>query len=109
MLFREIVAVYCENYTEHTNTLCGQKTQSTPHRKHIVTRYLRSQPIQRFIARQQLRKHATILETLLGNSPRVTMEVQLEAVFSVWSAPRLYHAIDSSAENANKGKDKYNK
>jgi hypothetical protein len=24
MLFRERVAVYCENYTEHTNTLCGQ-------------------------------------------------------------------------------------
>jgi hypothetical protein len=24
MLFGETVAVYCENYTEHTNTLCGQ-------------------------------------------------------------------------------------
>jgi hypothetical protein len=24
MLFRETVAVYCENRTEHTNTLCGQ-------------------------------------------------------------------------------------
>jgi hypothetical protein len=24
MLFRETVAVYCENHTEHTNTLCGQ-------------------------------------------------------------------------------------
>jgi hypothetical protein len=23
MLFRETVAVYCENRTEHTNTLCG--------------------------------------------------------------------------------------
>jgi hypothetical protein len=64
----------------------------------IVTRYLRSQPIQRFVARQQLRKHATILETLLGSSPRVTMEAQLEVVFSVWSAPRLYHAIDSSKQ-----------
>jgi hypothetical protein len=63
-----------------------------------VTRYLRNQPIQRFIARQQLRKHATILETLLGSSPRVTMEVQLEVVFSVWSALRLYHAIDSSKQ-----------
>jgi hypothetical protein len=57
---------------------------------YIVTRYLRSQPIQRFIARQQLRKHATILETLLGSSPRVTMEVQLEEVFSMWSVPRSY-------------------
>jgi hypothetical protein len=24
MLFRETVAVYCENHTEHTKTLCGQ-------------------------------------------------------------------------------------
>jgi hypothetical protein len=24
MLFRETVAVYCENRTEHTNTLCAQ-------------------------------------------------------------------------------------
>jgi translation initiation factor IF-1 len=35
MLFWETVAVYCENHSEHTNTLCGQKTQSVPHRKHI--------------------------------------------------------------------------
>jgi hypothetical protein len=28
MLFRERVAVYCENHTEHTNTLCGQKPES---------------------------------------------------------------------------------
>jgi hypothetical protein len=24
MLFREIIAVYCENHTEHITTLCGQ-------------------------------------------------------------------------------------
>jgi hypothetical protein len=27
MLFRETVAVYCENYTEHTNTLCVRKAE----------------------------------------------------------------------------------
>jgi hypothetical protein len=27
MLFRETVAVYCENRTEHTNTLCGQNSK----------------------------------------------------------------------------------
>jgi hypothetical protein len=27
MLFRETVAVYCENDTEHINTLCGQNTK----------------------------------------------------------------------------------
>jgi hypothetical protein len=27
MLFRETVAVYCENHTKHTNTLCGQNAE----------------------------------------------------------------------------------
>jgi hypothetical protein len=27
MLFGEIIAVYCENRTEHTNTLCGQNAE----------------------------------------------------------------------------------
>jgi hypothetical protein len=27
MLFRETVAVYCENHTEHKNTLCGQNAE----------------------------------------------------------------------------------
>jgi translation initiation factor IF-1 len=29
MLFGETVAVYCENRTEHTDTLCGQNAVST--------------------------------------------------------------------------------
>jgi hypothetical protein len=28
MLFREIIAVYCENRTKHTNTPCGQNIKS---------------------------------------------------------------------------------
>jgi hypothetical protein len=27
MLFRETIAVYCENHTEHINTLCGQNAE----------------------------------------------------------------------------------
>jgi hypothetical protein len=27
MLFREIIAVYCENHTEQRNTPCGQKAE----------------------------------------------------------------------------------
>jgi hypothetical protein len=27
MLFRETVAVYCENHTEHRNTRCGQNAE----------------------------------------------------------------------------------
>jgi hypothetical protein len=26
-LFKEIIAVYCENHTKHTNTLCGQNAR----------------------------------------------------------------------------------
>jgi hypothetical protein len=44
MLFGETVAVYCENHTEHTNALCGQKTQSVPNRKHITPRK-KAQPV----------------------------------------------------------------
>jgi hypothetical protein len=31
MLFREIIAVYCENHTEHINTLCGQNAEFSSH------------------------------------------------------------------------------
>jgi hypothetical protein len=39
MLFRETVAVYCENHTEHINTLCGQNADFGMLKKavHIVT------------------------------------------------------------------------
>jgi hypothetical protein len=36
MLFGETVAVYCENHTEHTDTLCGQNVEFVPHRKQIT-------------------------------------------------------------------------
>jgi hypothetical protein len=29
MLFREIIAVYCENHMEHINTHCGQNAEFT--------------------------------------------------------------------------------
>jgi hypothetical protein len=35
------------------------------------------------IAMQQLRKYATVLETLLGSGPRTAMELLLKAVFSM--------------------------
>jgi hypothetical protein len=44
MLFGEIIAIYCENHTEHVNTLRGQKAETlyiriqfVPHRKHITS------------------------------------------------------------------------
>jgi hypothetical protein len=37
VLFGETVAVYYENHTEHTDTLCGQNVEFVPHRKHITS------------------------------------------------------------------------
>jgi hypothetical protein len=39
-LFRETVAVYCENHTEHTNTMCGQNAEFWFVVVHIVTNVL---------------------------------------------------------------------
>jgi hypothetical protein len=37
MQFRETVAVYCENHTEHTDTLCGQNAVRTSQETHYVS------------------------------------------------------------------------
>jgi hypothetical protein len=47
------------------------------------------------IAMQQLRKYATVLESV-GSGPRATMEVLLETVFSLRSASRLYDSTECS-------------
>jgi hypothetical protein len=36
-LFREPVAVYCENHTEHTDTLSGQNAVRTSQKTHYVS------------------------------------------------------------------------
>jgi hypothetical protein len=42
-LFGKTIAVYFENHTEHTDTMCGQNAEIVPHRKHI-TSTLRNTP-----------------------------------------------------------------
>jgi hypothetical protein len=42
MLFRETVAVYCENRTEHTDTLCGQNAELSPYLTGNITSLLQS-------------------------------------------------------------------
>jgi hypothetical protein len=37
MLFGETVAVYCENRTEHTDTLCGQDVVLTSQETHYIS------------------------------------------------------------------------
>jgi hypothetical protein len=46
MLFSEIIAVYCENHTEHINTLCGQNAEFSSYLtvKTLRLRY-KAQPI----------------------------------------------------------------
>jgi hypothetical protein len=36
ILFRETVAVYCENHTKHINTLCGQNAENFSMLKQVV-------------------------------------------------------------------------
>jgi hypothetical protein len=45
MLFGETVAVYCENRTEHTDTLCGQNAEFVPHRKNTLRLHYKAQPV----------------------------------------------------------------
>jgi hypothetical protein len=46
MLFRETVAVYCENHTEHTNTLCGQNAEFSSYPTgNTVRLHYKAQPV----------------------------------------------------------------
>jgi hypothetical protein len=40
MLFREMIAVYCENHTEHINTLCGHSYLMLKQVVYLVTTVL---------------------------------------------------------------------
>jgi hypothetical protein len=42
MLFRETVAVYCENHMEQINTLCGQNAEFSPYLTGNITSPLQS-------------------------------------------------------------------
>jgi hypothetical protein len=42
----------------------------------------------------RIMKQTTRQRPLLGSGQRATLKAHLEAVFSMWSAPRLYHATD---------------
>jgi hypothetical protein len=55
------------------------------------------------IAMQQLRKYAAVLEELLDSGPHATMEVLLEAVFSMWFARSLYHSTDRVEFSTDRG------
>jgi hypothetical protein len=40
ILFREMVAVYCESHTKHTNTLCGQNAEF-----YLLKRVVHTEPL----------------------------------------------------------------
>jgi hypothetical protein len=64
---------------------------------YIVTCFLGSKPIQRFVARQQLCKYATIMQALLGSRSLLTMGIQLEGVLYVVRAEAISHRVSSSS------------
>jgi hypothetical protein len=80
---REIVEKLCACNLTYQMELWGKQGRNFSHHLYIVTCYLGSQPIRRFIARQQLCKYTTVMETLLDSSYRITMEIKLEGVFYV--------------------------
>jgi hypothetical protein len=41
MLFKETIAVYCENRTEHTNTLCVQSAEIILMLNHVLSFIIR--------------------------------------------------------------------
>jgi hypothetical protein len=45
MLFREIIAVYCENHTEHTDTLCGQNAEFSSYLTGNTCLHNKAQPV----------------------------------------------------------------
>jgi hypothetical protein len=59
----------CENTLSHVDPLLGNDCETNNETMAIT--------------RQHIRKYATILEKFLGSGPRATMEVLLEAVFSM--------------------------
>jgi hypothetical protein len=73
--------ITCETINYFSEQLSNETLEEVHH--NTVTCYLRSQPIQRFIAGQQLHNTQQALEKLLGSRPRLTMEIQLEGVFYV--------------------------
>jgi hypothetical protein len=96
ILFGETVAVYCENHTEHTDTLCGQNAESVPHKKHITSQL--QSPNGYYLGKQLLFIVGTIRNTqihcvgrmqspyLTGNTLRHLYKVQ--TVNTIWGNSR---------------------
>jgi hypothetical protein len=83
MLFRETVAVYCDNHTGHTDTLCG-RMQFVPHRKHNTFRLQSPEPNRLMLFRKQSASIVrTIQNTQIHSVGRLQSFSVLEWVVSV--------------------------
>jgi hypothetical protein len=70
MLFGKTVAVYCENHTEHTDTLCGQ---NAVHSHYVITHYVSAtEPNRLMLFRETVavycEKHTEHTDTLCGQN-----------------------------------------
>jgi translation initiation factor IF-1 len=73
MLFRETVAVYCENHTEHTNTFCVGRIYSNSVRTSQETHYVSAtKPNRLMLFRETVavycENHAEHTNTLCGQN-----------------------------------------
>jgi hypothetical protein len=84
MLFREIIAVYCENHTEHINTLCGQNavcmnSVRTSQETHYVSI---PKPNRLMLFREIIavycENHMEHINTLCGQNSRVLFNINME-------------------------------
>jgi hypothetical protein len=75
MLLRERVAVYCENHTEHTDTLCGQNAVSTSQETHYISA---TEPNRLMLLRERVavycENHTEHRYTLWQNAVRISQE-----------------------------------
>jgi hypothetical protein len=81
---KETVTVYCENHTEHTNTLCGQNAQFCNIYK--SSSYLTGNTL-------RLRYKAQPVNAVQGNSRCLLWEPYGTHKYTVWAECRVYYLV----------------
>jgi hypothetical protein len=103
MLFREITAVYCENHTEHTNTLCRQNAvYINSVRTSRETHYVSATKTNRLILFREIiavyccenhTEHVTNVNSILEFTP--STETARQIVLSLWNS--CYNTTDGQS------------
>jgi hypothetical protein len=93
MLFRETVAVYCENHTEHTNTLCGQNT--------VYINSVRTSQETHYVSVTKSNRLMLFRETVA-----VYCENHAEHKYNLWAERRVFFMAKEGSTHSNLGANK---